>query len=120
MRAYPSAAPVATPSNRASTPRISGTSSSAATKCISEVPGFMKHTSTPASTSVRMSALAPFMGLLIEDGTGVEDPGRVERGLDAPHQIELVRVLHHGEVLLLLRADAVLTGHRAAELHAGG
>jgi hypothetical protein len=60
MRAYPSAAPVATPSNSASTPRISGTASSAATKCISDVPGFVKHVSTPQSTSVRMSACAPF------------------------------------------------------------
>jgi hypothetical protein len=56
IRAQPSAAPVATPSKRVSTARMSGTSSSAATKCISEVPGFAKHTSTPASTSVRMSA----------------------------------------------------------------
>src|SRR3954470_16346780 len=60
MRAYPSAAPVATPSKRVSTPRISGTSSSAATKCISDVPGLAKQTSTPAPTSVRMSAWAPF------------------------------------------------------------
>ena len=41
-------------------PRISGTESSAATKCISDVPGFVKHTSTPESTSVRMRACAPF------------------------------------------------------------
>ena len=41
--------------------RISGTASSAATKCISDVPGLVKHTSTPPSTSVRMSACAPFM-----------------------------------------------------------
>ena len=38
-----------------------GHESSAATKCISEVPGLVKHTSTPQSTSVRMSAWAPFM-----------------------------------------------------------
>ena len=60
MRAYPSAAPVTTPSNSPSTARISGTVSSAATKCISEVPGLVKHTSTPPSTSVRMRACAPF------------------------------------------------------------
>ena len=41
-------------------PRIAGTSSSAATKCISEVPGLAKHTSTPASTSVQSSERAPF------------------------------------------------------------
>jgi len=44
MRPKPSAAPVATPSNSASTLRISGTASRAATKCISDVPGF--HDST--------------------------------------------------------------------------
>ena len=60
IRAYPSAAPVATPSNRASTARISGTESSAATKCISEVPGFVNEVVTPASTSVRIRAWAPF------------------------------------------------------------
>src|SRR5690606_31123224 len=102
-------------------PRISGTSSSAATKCISDVPGFVKHTSTPESTSVRISACAPFTdeppsvsgraatapsdgsrrtdpvcpgrcgGL--EDRAGVEDPLRVERGLDPPHQLDLGGVL---------------------------
>jgi hypothetical protein len=44
-----------------STPRISGTSSSAATKCISEVPGLLKHTSTPHPVSVRIRACAPLM-----------------------------------------------------------
>ena len=61
IRPYPSAAPVATPSNRHSTPRICGTVSSAATKCISEVPGLLKHTSTPAPVSVLISACAPFI-----------------------------------------------------------
>jgi len=56
---------VATPSNSASTPRISGTASSAATKCISEVPGFVKQVSTPQSTSVWISARAPFIGSLL-------------------------------------------------------
>jgi hypothetical protein len=37
-------------------PRISGTSSNAATKCISEVPGLVKHTSTPQFTNVRINA----------------------------------------------------------------
>lgn len=62
IRAYPSAAPVTAPSNRPSTPRISGTESSAATKCISDVPGLAKHTSTPVRTRVRISDCAPFMG----------------------------------------------------------
>jgi hypothetical protein len=46
-RAYPSAAPVTTPSNNPRTQRMPGTRSSAATKCISDVPGFMKQVSTP-------------------------------------------------------------------------
>src|SRR5436190_21826805 len=61
MRAYPSAAPVATPSNSASTQRMPSTRSSAATKCISEVPGLEKHTSTPPPTSVRTRLSAPFI-----------------------------------------------------------
>ncbi len=84
MRPYPSAAPVATPSNRASTPCISGTSSSAATKCISEVPGFMKQVSTPWPTRVRMRDWAPFTDGLLPVGSGCgfrgggEDLARVE------------------------------------------
>jgi hypothetical protein len=54
---------VATPSNSASTARIFGSLSSAATKCISLVPGLLKQTSIPASTSVFISAWAPFMGV---------------------------------------------------------
>ena len=49
------------PRTGTSTPRICGTASSAATKCISEVPGLLKHTSTPAPVSVRISACAPFI-----------------------------------------------------------
>src|SRR5205085_3317597 len=65
MRAKPSAAPVATPSNKVSTARISGTVSSAATKCISDVPGLVKHLVTPAFTSVRIRAWAPFIAAKI-------------------------------------------------------
>jgi len=54
---------VATPSNSASTPRIRGTESSACTKCISDVPGFMKQTSTPASTRLVIRACDPFIDL---------------------------------------------------------
>ena len=57
------------PSNRASTPCIRGTSSRAATKCISEVPGFMKQVSTPCSTSVRMRALGAVHERAPSDGT---------------------------------------------------
>ena len=39
-----------------------GTVSSAATKCISDVPGLAKHTSTPPSTKVLIRAWAPFTG----------------------------------------------------------
>ncbi len=42
--------------------RRAGTPSSAATKCISDVPGLAKQTSTPAPVSVRRRASAPFMG----------------------------------------------------------
>ena len=38
------------------------TLSSAATKCISEVPGFVKQTCTPLFTSVRTKLSAPFIG----------------------------------------------------------
>src|SRR5689334_1213906 len=39
------------------------TRSSAATKCISEVPGLAKHSSTPPPTSVRTRLSAPFTGV---------------------------------------------------------
>src|ERR1700693_1954910 len=61
MRAYPSAAPVTTPSNSPRTQRILGVRSSAATRWISEVPGLVKQVLTPPSTSVRTSLSAPFM-----------------------------------------------------------
>src|SRR3954471_16797122 len=76
--AYPSAAPGATPSNSARIARISGTESSAATKCISDVPGLVKQVVTPPSTSVRSRAWAPLgiasalphrEGRLVERGT---------------------------------------------------
>ncbi len=41
--------------------RMPSTRSSAATKCISEVPGFAKHTLTPPPTKVRTKLSAPFM-----------------------------------------------------------
>src|SRR4051794_16611221 len=56
--------------------RISGTESSAATKCISEVPGLVKHVVTPPSTSVRSRAWAPLGISAIPDRRG----GVVERG----------------------------------------
>ena len=59
IRAYPSAAPEHTPSNKQRMLRISGTRSSAETNCISEVPGFIKHVSTPWATRVRRRHSAP-------------------------------------------------------------
>src|SRR6516164_548113 len=61
IRAYPSAAPVTTPSNRPSTQRMPSTRSRAATKCISEVPGLAKQTLTPPPTKVRTRLSAPFI-----------------------------------------------------------
>ena len=61
MRAYPSAAPVTTPSNKPRMQRICGLRSSAATKCISDVPGLAKQTSTPPESSVSQRASAPFI-----------------------------------------------------------
>src|SRR5437763_17058779 len=121
MRPYPSAAPVTTPSNKPSVARISGTESSAATKCISDVPGFVKHTSTSASTSVRISACAPFMVCLrcsVEESARVENAVGVERDLDAAHELDLGRVLELEVVPLLLLADAVLARDGAAQGHA--
>ena len=39
------------------------TLSSAATKCISDVPGLVKQTLTPFATSVRTRLSAPFIGI---------------------------------------------------------
>src|SRR5215475_10060878 len=59
--------PVTAPSKRPSTTRIPSTLSIAATKCISDVPGLPKQTSTPDPTSVRKRLSAPFMlGLRFE------------------------------------------------------
>src|SRR5580698_3421322 len=78
MRAYPSAAPVTTPSNKPSTQRIPGTRSSAATKCISDVPGLEKQVLTPLLSSECTRLSAPFMmvGLRYDPG-GLSRPGAV-------------------------------------------
>ena len=62
--AYPSAAPVTTPSNKPKTGLTSGWWSIAATKCISEVPGLAKTTSKPLEIKVFSKASAEFIGLL--------------------------------------------------------
>src|ERR1700761_464545 len=63
IRYQPSAAPVATPSNRHSTERIFSLPPSAARKCISDVPGLAKQMSTPWSTSVETRLSAPFISV---------------------------------------------------------
>src|SRR3954465_1070423 len=88
MRAYPSAAPVAAPSNSARIARISGTESSAATKCISEVPGFVKHVVTSASTSVRIRVWAPFgMSLSLRACVVHVSPERLQTFLSGVAQV---------------------------------
>src|ERR1700729_1526668 len=95
--------PVATPSNRASTPRMPPTLSSAATKCISDVPGFEKQTSTPESTSVRTRLSAPF--IFSSPGSGAlseRAPLRRRSALHPHHEVDdaarkaRVRRLHEG------------------------
>src|ERR1039458_4284712 len=49
---------------------------------------------------------------------GVGDAQRVERGAQAHHAVDLVRVEHHGQIVELLDADAVLAGDGAAHLNA--
>src|SRR5271165_5345020 len=51
----------------------------------------------------------------VEGHTGVEHPGRVERGLDPPHQRDLGGILQLEEVPFLLGADPVFARDRAAE-----
>ena len=95
-----------------------GTVSSAATKCISDVPGFAKQTSTPESTSVRIRAWAPFMaGLPSRRWCRGSGSRRVERDLDAAHEVDLHRVLELQVVPLLGLADPVLARDRPPERH---
>src|SRR5580693_5143536 len=107
--------PVATPSNRASTARMPLTLSSAATKCISDVPGFEKQTSTPESTSVRTRLSAPFI-FVSSPGSGALNERALQRRrstLHPHHEVEdaarkpRVRRLHEG----LHRRDPALLEH---------
>src|SRR5262249_5817408 len=66
------------------------TLSSAATKCISDVPGLVKQTFTPPATSVRARLSAPFIrasvkGFSVGGGDGIagKDDGQAPRGLDS-------------------------------------
>lgn len=58
------------------------TASRAATKCISEVPGLAKHTSTPQLTSVCASERAPFSSSFIDFVPARNGGARGERALD--------------------------------------
>src|ERR1700721_3245878 len=107
--------PVATPSNRASTARMPPTLSSAATKCISDVPGFEKQPSTPESTSVRTRLSAPFI-FVSSPGSGAlseRAPQRRRSALHPHHEVDdaarkaRVRRLHEG----LHRRDPALLEH---------
>ena len=92
---------------------MAGTSSSAATKCISEVPGLAKQTSTPASTRVERRARAPFTSVAPVRATpssrsGPEDARGVEGPFDGAHELQRHRILQLQEVGQLRRPDAVL------------
>ena len=111
---------------------MAGTSSRAATKCISEVPGLAKQTSTSAPTSVERRARAPFMRSLLtllsargqsarglslrraEHPVGTQDPLGVEHFLYGAHQPQRGRVRQLQEVGHLLGAHPVLARHRTS------
>ena len=61
--------------------------------------------------AVPAPALRPTV--VMSPASRVEDPGRVERGLDPAQQRHLVRPEPFGQVRQLRRADAVLAGDRA-------
>src|SRR3954447_25566773 len=94
--------------------RISGTSSSAATKCISDVPGLVKQVRTPASTSVRSRAWAPVgTSALPHRGAGVVERGAVhagDRGLPGEAQRRVQVGLHDPEHVA--HAGLAARGHR--------
>src|SRR5262249_2334760 len=77
------------------------TRSSAATKCISEVPGLAKQTVTPPPTKVRTRLSAPFMsallplGLVARLGLGIGgvEAGQFRAALDLAHDPFLERFL---------------------------
>src|SRR5689334_20899699 len=86
MRQYPSAAPVTTPSNSPSTQRMPGTRSSAATKCISDVPGLEKHVVTPLFNSECTRLSAPFMVLSPDLRPDATNPPDRAQACDAPRE----------------------------------
>ena len=82
---------------------MAGTSSRAATKCISEVPGFEKQTSTPQSTRVLMTACAPFMA---GSCRRVGRPGRGSRS----NSTSGLRIPFGSKAALIRRIRAILAG----------
>src|SRR3984957_15940709 len=103
IRAYPSAAPVTTPSNKPSTQRISGARSGAATMCISDVPGLVKQAFTPPASSVRIRLSAPFMNVFSRNYLGVEGFIEVPRN----HCAELVRMFRDHSKMVARNSFAV-------------
>src|SRR5258708_10358940 len=84
------------------------TRSSAATKCISDVPGLVKQVSTPHASSVRMRLSAPFTKAW---------PRRpsVDRGAGVAHDLAPFFVLGVHESRELLRAERARLDACAAE-----
>ena len=109
-RRDPSAAPVAAPSKSASTPRISGTTSRVATKCISDVPGFANTTSTPEATSAangrprrRGSSARRTRGPARSIAPGLRMPSGSNAALILAHEGKLRRILEGKEVAAACR-----------------
>ena len=97
---------------------MSGTSSSAATKCISEVPGIGEADVDAGADQGGEEGAGSVHDVVsclrhAEQPVRAEDPVRVEDPLDRAHQLERRRVLDLEEVRLLLRPDAVLAGDGA-------
>src|SRR5690606_37811027 len=74
-----SAAPVTAPSNSPRPPRTPGVPSSAATTCISEVPGFAKQVVSPLCSSVASRESVPFTGAPLSRPAGPTSGGRENR-----------------------------------------
>ncbi len=98
------------------------------TKCISEVPGFMKQVSTPWSTRVRMSAWAPFTAGPAGAGRHRVDGSKMVPGLRMPcgSKAALIRRMRSSltgssssaSAADFSRPDPVLAGDRPAQAEA--
>src|SRR5262249_52951490 len=101
-----SAAPVATPSNRHSTPRSSGAASMPATRCISDVPGLVKQVSTPPRTRVCRTASAPVNSLIVRYCTAGSVTVAPERAA-----ADLTGIAHRERLAELDHAGVPARGH---------